>query len=83
MYKLVHTHTKLNLSQNSHALSYATHTFYVSPQYQACSKSRERYHNSFNPQENKTHTHTHTHTKKSFWNFSMFLDFLASFFSPI
>ena len=58
MYKLVHIHTKLYLSQNSHALSYATHTFYVSPQYQACSKSRERYHNSFNPQENKTHTHT-------------------------
>ena len=30
MYKLVHTHTK---SEIVHALSYATHTFYVSPQY--------------------------------------------------
>ena len=39
MYKLVYTHTK---SEIAHALSYATHTFYVSPQYQACSKSRER-----------------------------------------
>ena len=44
----VHTHTK---SKIAHALSYAIHTFYVSPQYQACSKSRERYHNSCNPQE--------------------------------
>ena len=51
MHKLVHTHTKLYLSQYSHALSYVIHTFYVSPQYQACSKSRERYHNSCNPQE--------------------------------
>ena len=51
MYKLVHTYTKLYLSQNSHALSYVTHTFYVSPQYQVCSKSRKRYHNSCNPQE--------------------------------
>jgi len=42
MYKLVHTHTKLYISQNSHALSYATHTFYVSPHYQVSSKSRER-----------------------------------------
>ena len=49
MYKLVHTHTKLELA---HALSYGTHTFYVSSQYQACSKSRERYYNSCNPQEN-------------------------------
>ena len=48
MYKLVHTHTK---SKIAHALSYAIHTFYASPQYQACSKSRERYYNSFNPQE--------------------------------
>ena len=38
MYKLVHTHTK---SKIVYALNYATHTFYVSPQYQACSKSRE------------------------------------------
>ena len=51
MYKLVYTHTKLYLSQNSHALSYAIHTFYVSPEYQVCSKSRERYYNSCNPQE--------------------------------
>ena len=51
MYKLVHTYTKLYLSQNSHALSYATHTFYVSPQYQVCSKSRKKYHNSCYPQE--------------------------------
>ena len=48
MYKVVHTHTKLEMT---HALNYATHTFYVSPQYQACSKSRERYYNSYNPQE--------------------------------
>ena len=40
-----------NLCQNSHALSYAIHTFYVSPQYQSWFKSRERYHNSYNPQE--------------------------------
>ena len=48
MYKVIHTHTK---SEMTHALNYATHTFYVSPQYQACSKSRERYYNSYNPQE--------------------------------
>ena len=48
MYKLVHTHTK---SEIVYALSYATHTFYVSPQYQAHSKSREKDHNSCNPQE--------------------------------
>ena len=41
----------LKLSQNSHALSYATHTFQISPQYQECSKSRERYYNLCNPQE--------------------------------
>jgi len=39
MYKPVHTHTK---SKIAYALSYATHTIQVSPQYQACSKSRER-----------------------------------------
>ena len=49
MYKLVYTHTKLEIA---HALSYTTHTFYVSPQYQVCSKSRERYYNLCNtPQE--------------------------------
>ena len=48
MYKLVHTHIK---SEIAHALYYATHTFYVSPQCQACFKSRERYHKSCNPQE--------------------------------
>ena len=49
MYKLVYTHTK---SEIAYALNYATHTFYVSPQYQACSKLRERYYNSSNtPQE--------------------------------
>ena len=48
MYNLVHTHTK---SEIAYVLSYATHIFYVSPQYQTCSKSRERYHNSCNPQE--------------------------------
>ena len=48
MYTLVHTHTK---SEIAHALNYATHTFYISPQYQACSKLRERYYNSCNPQE--------------------------------
>ena len=67
MYKLVHTHTKLHLSQNSHALSYAIYTFYVSPQCQVCSKSRERYHNSCNPQENKAQ------------NFILFFFFLKSF----
>ena len=53
MYNLVHTHTKLYLSQSSHVLSYATHTIQVSPQYQACTKSRERErdHSSCNPQE--------------------------------
>ena len=50
MYNLVHTHTKTKIV---YALSYATHTFYISPQYQACSKSRERYNNSCNPQKKK------------------------------
>ena len=48
MYKLVHTHTKTEVG---YALNYATLTFYVSSQCQVCSKSRERYHNSYNPQE--------------------------------
>ena len=48
MYNLVHTHTK---SEIAYALNFATHTFYVSPHYQVSSKSRERYHNSYNPQE--------------------------------
>ena len=48
MYKLVHTHTK---SKIAYALIYVTHTFYVSSQYQVCSKSRERYCNSCNPKE--------------------------------
>ena len=48
MYKLVHTDTK---SEIVYALSYATHTFYVSLQYQECSKSRESYYNSCTPQE--------------------------------
>ena len=51
MSKLIHTHTKFYLSQNSHALSFAMHTFYVSPQYQERSKLRERYLNSWTPQE--------------------------------
>ena len=46
MYKLVHTHTNLEIA---HALNYPARTFYVSPQYQECSKSRERYYNSCNP----------------------------------
>ena len=54
MYKLVHTHTKSYLFQNKHALGLAIHTIQVSPQCQACSKSRERYHNSCNPTKNKT-----------------------------
>ena len=33
---------KIQLNPNAH---------YVSPQYQTCSKSREKYHNSCNPQE--------------------------------
>ena len=41
MYKLVHTHTKSYLSQNNHALSWAIYTIQVSPQCQACSKSRD------------------------------------------
>ena len=52
MYKLVRTHTKSYLSQNNHALSWAIHNIQVSSQCQACSKSRERYHKSCNPQEN-------------------------------
>ena len=48
MYYLVHTHTTLEIT---YALNFAMHTFYVSPQYQVCSKSRERYHNSCNPPE--------------------------------
>ena len=51
MYKLLHTHTKSYLSQNNHALSWAIHTIQVSPQYQTCSQSKERYHNSCNSQE--------------------------------
>ena len=39
MYKLVHTYTK---SKIAHALNYSTHTFYVSPQCQVYSKSREK-----------------------------------------
>ena len=50
MYKLVHTHTK---SEIAYAHSYVTCTFFISPQYQTFSKSREWYHNSSNPQENK------------------------------
>ena len=46
MYKLVHTHTKPKLLS-----TYITYTIQVSPQSQACSKSRERYHNSYNPQK--------------------------------
>ena len=53
MYKLVHTHTKSYLSQNNHALSWSIHTIQVSPQCQEYYKSRERYHNSRNPQEKK------------------------------
>ena len=48
MYTLVHTQKKFEIA---HALNYATHTFYISPQYQACSKSIEKYYNSCNPQE--------------------------------
>lgn len=48
MYKLVYTQTK---SEIAYALSYATYTFYVSPQYQVCSKSRERYYDLCNSQE--------------------------------
>ena len=51
MYKLVHIHTKSYLSQNNHALSLPRHTIQVSLQCQACSKLRERYHNSCNPQK--------------------------------
>ena len=48
MYNLVQTHTK---SEITYALRYAIRTFYISSQYQAYSKSRERYYNSCNPQE--------------------------------
>ena len=52
MYKLVHTHIKLEIA---YALNYETYIFYVSVQYQVCSKSKERYHYSRNPQrKNKT-----------------------------
>ena len=48
----VHVQTSTYSNKIKKMLStYRTHTFYVSPQYQACSKSRERYHNSCNPQE--------------------------------
>ena len=50
MYYLVYTHTKIEIA---YALSYATHTVYVSLQYQACSKPIERYYNSCNPQKKK------------------------------
>ena len=46
MYKLVHTHIELEI-----ASTYRTHTIQVSPQWQACSKLREKYYNSCNPQE--------------------------------
>ena len=39
LYNLYHN---MYLSQNCYVLSYAIHTFQVSPQCQACSKSRER-----------------------------------------
>ena len=66
------------------SLALITHTIQVSPQYQACSKSRERYHNSFNPQENKTHTHTHTKKKKVFLKFfNVFGFFSKSFLTHI
>ena len=48
MYKLVHTHTKTEVG---YALNYATRTIQVSPQCQTCSKSREKYRKSCNPQE--------------------------------
>ena len=48
MYYLVHTHTKLEIT---YALSYVTHTFYVTPQYQIHSKSRKRYYNPCNSHE--------------------------------
>ena len=48
MYYLVYTHSKTEIA---YALSYATHTFQVSPQYQARFKSRERYYNTYNSQE--------------------------------
>ena len=51
MFNLVQTHTKTEIA---YALNYVTHTSYISPQYQACSKSRKRYYNSCNPQGNKT-----------------------------
>ena len=50
MYKLVHTHTK---SEITYAFSYATHTFYISPQCQVCPKLKKQYYNSCNPQEKK------------------------------
>ena len=67
MYKLVHTHTKSEI---------AWHTIQVSPQCQACSKSKERYHNSCNPQKkNKTR-----HKIKYFCLFEIFQCFLIFFF---
>ena len=53
MYKLVHTHTKTEVG---YALNYATRTIQVSPQCQTCSKSREKYRKSCNPQETQNQT---------------------------
>ena len=75
MYNLVHTHTKTKIV---YALSYATHTFYISPQYQACSKSRERYNNSCNPQKKKKKK-TQNKIFLSFKNFQCFRFFFFKF----
>ena len=45
----VQTSTYSYKNKNSSWLCHATHIFCVSPQYQACSKSKERYYNSCNP----------------------------------
>ena len=47
---LVHTHSKLGIA---HALNYAIYNFYVSPQYQTCSKSKEQYYSLCNPKIKK------------------------------
>ena len=71
MYKLVHTQNQKQLS------TYITHTIQVSPQSQACSKSRERYHNSCNP-KNKNKTR---HKIKKFCLFENFQYFWIFFFN--
>ena len=71
MYCLVHTHSKLGIA---HALNYAIYNFYVSPQYQTYSQSKERYCNLCKPKKkkNKKIKKKTRHKIKYFYLFEIF-----------